>query len=35
LADISLAKDLLGYKPAVKFEEGLEITIEYFKKLYF
>ncbi|MEP6594780.1 MAG: SDR family oxidoreductase [Ginsengibacter sp.] len=35
LADISLAKNLLGYKPAAKFEEGLEITIEYFKKLYF
>ena len=33
LADISLAKNLLGYKPIAKFEEGLEITIEYFKNL--
>jgi len=35
LADISLAKNLLGYKPDVKFDEGLKATIEYFKKLYF
>ncbi|MEO6220395.1 MAG: NAD-dependent epimerase/dehydratase family protein, partial [Ginsengibacter sp.] len=34
LADISSAKDLLGYNPDVKFEEGLKATIEYFKKLY-
>ena len=26
-ADISLAKKLLGYKPKVKFEEGLKRTI--------
>lgn len=32
LADISLAKDLLGYQPTKKFEEGLEETIEFFKK---
>jgi UDP-N-acetylglucosamine/UDP-N-acetyl-alpha-D-glucosaminouronate 4-epimerase len=34
LADISLAKDFLGYKPTRRFEEGLKETIEYFKKLY-
>jgi UDP-N-acetylglucosamine 4-epimerase len=34
LADISLAKDLLGYLPTKKFEDGLKDTIEYFRKLY-
>ena len=34
LADISLAKNLLGYKPSVKFEDGLKVTIEYFKQIY-
>jgi UDP-N-acetylglucosamine 4-epimerase len=34
LADISLAKKLLGYQPVRKFQEGLADTIEYFKKLY-
>ncbi|HET7116805.1 MAG TPA: SDR family oxidoreductase [Hanamia sp.] len=34
LADISLAKQLLGYKPTTKFETGLVKTIEYFKDLY-
>jgi UDP-N-acetylglucosamine/UDP-N-acetylgalactosamine 4-epimerase len=34
LADISLAKKLLGYEPARRFEEGLKETIEYFKILY-
>ncbi|UAY52548.1 SDR family oxidoreductase [Ferruginibacter albus] len=34
LADISLAKKLLGYQPTKKFEEGLVETIEYFKQLY-
>jgi UDP-N-acetylglucosamine/UDP-N-acetylgalactosamine 4-epimerase len=34
LADISLAKKLLGYEPATKFEKGLKETIEYFKRLY-
>jgi UDP-N-acetylglucosamine/UDP-N-acetylgalactosamine 4-epimerase len=32
LADISLAKELLGYQPTKKFEDGLIETIEYFKK---
>ncbi len=34
LADISLAKNLLGYQPTKKFEDGLVDTINYFKKLY-
>lgn len=34
LADISLAKNLLGYQPTRKFLEGLTETIEYFKKMY-
>jgi len=34
LADISRAKDLLGYQPTTKFETGLVKTIEYFKHLY-
>jgi UDP-N-acetylglucosamine 4-epimerase len=34
LADISLAKNLLGYQPTKRFEDGLTETIEYFKKLY-
>jgi len=31
LADISLAKNLLGYQPTKKFEDGLKDTIEFFK----
>jgi UDP-N-acetylglucosamine 4-epimerase len=34
LADISLAKNLLGYDPVKKFEDGLTETIEFFKKKY-
>ncbi|MEO6490320.1 MAG: SDR family oxidoreductase [Ferruginibacter sp.] len=34
LADISLAKKLLGYAPTKNFENGLTETIEYFKQLY-
>lgn len=34
LANISLAKNLLGYKPTKKFDDGLVETIEYFTKLY-
>jgi UDP-N-acetylglucosamine/UDP-N-acetylgalactosamine 4-epimerase len=34
LADISRAKELLGYEPTTKFETGLVKTIEYFKHLY-
>ena len=33
LADISLAKNLLGYMPATGFEDGLVKTIEFFKEL--
>ncbi|MBS1509823.1 MAG: SDR family oxidoreductase [Bacteroidetes bacterium] len=34
LADISLAKNLLGYQPTKRFEDGLMETIDYFKQLY-
>ncbi len=34
LADISLAKKLLGYQPTKSFEDGLKETIEYFRNLY-
>ncbi|MDQ6904003.1 MAG: SDR family oxidoreductase [Bacteroidota bacterium] len=34
LADVSLAKKLLGYQPEAKFETGLIKTIEFFKELY-
>ena len=34
LADIGLAKELLGYQPTIKFEDGLKETIEFFKKMY-
>jgi UDP-N-acetylglucosamine/UDP-N-acetylgalactosamine 4-epimerase len=32
LADISRAKTLLGYSPQIKIEEGLKITLNWFKK---
>jgi UDP-N-acetylglucosamine 4-epimerase len=34
LADISLAKKLLGYKPTKNFKDGLTETINFFKQLY-
>jgi len=34
LADISLAKKYLGYKPSVNFEDGMKKTVEYFGKFY-
>lgn len=34
LADISLAKKLLGYSPTKKFEQGLIETIDFFKEKY-
>ncbi|NNG46780.1 MAG: NAD-dependent epimerase/dehydratase family protein, partial [Deltaproteobacteria bacterium] len=33
LADISLAKELLGYEPSVSFSEGLSRTFDYFRTL--
>jgi nucleoside-diphosphate-sugar epimerase len=30
-ADIQRAKDLLGYKPIVSFEEGLKRTIDWYR----
>jgi UDP-N-acetylglucosamine 4-epimerase len=32
LADISLAKELIGYEPKVDLEEGLKVTVDWFKK---
>jgi UDP-N-acetylglucosamine 4-epimerase len=32
LADISKARNLLGYEPGIKTDEGLKITLEWFKK---
>jgi len=34
LADITLAKELLGYQPGKKFKDGLEETIAFFKQKY-
>lgn len=34
LADISKAKNLLGYNPQYRFEDGLKLTVDYFKKIY-
>lgn len=34
LADISMAKNFLGYKPQYKLEQGLPATIEWFKKTF-
>lgn len=34
LANISLAKELLKYEPSKKFEDGLKITIDFFKNKY-
>ncbi len=34
LADISKAQSLLGYAPKYSFEQGLPLTIEYFKKVF-
>jgi len=32
LADISMAKEMLGYQPGVKVNEGLRITLEWFSR---
>ena len=34
IADTSLARDLIGFKPKVSFEEGLKLTIEWYKEWY-
>ena len=34
LADISKAKNILGYYPQIKIEEGLKYTLEWFKTNY-
>ena len=33
IPDISLAKDKLGWEPKVDLDKGLDLTIEYFKKI--
>ncbi len=33
LADLRLAKEILGYKPIVSFEEGLRLTVEWYRSL--
>ena len=35
LADISRAENLLGYRPQVRFEDGLQKTVEYFKERFY
>ena len=35
LADISLAHEFIGYAPQTKVKQGLEITVEWFKKTYY
>jgi UDP-N-acetylglucosamine 4-epimerase len=32
LADISAAEELLGYRPGVRLQEGLQITFDWFRK---
>lgn len=32
LASVDKARELLGYEPSMKFEDGLQITIEWFRK---
>ncbi|HUH75455.1 MAG TPA: SDR family oxidoreductase [Chitinophagales bacterium] len=34
LADISKAKNLLGYQPTHRFKDGLPLTVDYFKKVF-
>jgi nucleoside-diphosphate-sugar epimerase len=33
LADLHLAKEILGYKPIVSFEDGLRLTVEWYRSL--
>jgi UDP-glucose 4-epimerase len=33
LADITLANDLLGYKPLVDFREGLRLTVDWYRQI--
>ncbi len=33
LADLRLAKEILGYKPIVPFEEGLKRTVDWYRSL--
>ena len=31
IANIYLADDLIGFKPTVRFEEGLRLTVDWYK----
>lgn len=33
LADLSLAKDLIGYEPLIRFDEGLEPTVAWYREV--
>ena len=33
LADISRAKEVLGYEPTVRFAKGLELAIDFYKSI--
>ena len=33
LADISAAREILGYEPVIRFDEGLRRSIEYYRSL--
>jgi UDP-N-acetylglucosamine/UDP-N-acetylgalactosamine 4-epimerase len=35
LADISKARELIGYDPQVKIKEGLDITLKWFKEYFY
>jgi nucleoside-diphosphate-sugar epimerase len=32
LADISLAKELIGFKPVISFEDGLQLAIDWYRE---
>jgi UDP-glucuronate decarboxylase len=31
--DISVAKEVLGWEPAIQLDQGLEHTVEYFRRM--
>jgi UDP-glucose 4-epimerase len=33
LADLALAKEILGYRPIVPFEEGIRLTVDWYRTL--
>jgi UDP-glucose 4-epimerase len=34
MADITLARRLLGYEPHISFEEGIRLSIDYYRQVY-